>query len=551
MKRLIYIVIAALALAGCKKYDNPPPIFEEPRNLNIVSRKVMIISIDGVPGAELLTMAPPNIMELKKNSKYSLSVLKSSVSTDASTWTSMVTGASYANHSVSTDDFQITPDPNADEHDAVNIRRNILDYISSEKGTKTAIVTAYTGLRNYVKVADFSPRVSSDLAVKDSTVALLANSQLGVTIADFRETVAAGNDGGFTAANPKFKASVLKADEYIGNIMTAIKARKSYDKEDWLVLITSNHGGDDANPSSGFIMAYHKNIKEQELRKVGYNTVYFTGKSIYAAVTDDKGLYDAGNDKDFTVQMQIKVMTAAPGYIGFLSKGNGYGVGTVGTVNGWTMGTWAAVWKPYYNGGFTGDQATLADASWHTLTMTMKRVNATTRNLIAYTDGVAKVAAVNMHGKPMSSAEALRIGWRNVDNNTPIDFYAGNLAYFQTALDEATIKANLNLKDIRQHPQYSTLIGYWPMDEGAESVFLNKAPTGYNMKIFGAFKWVALGQNAPSQSNVDVTAAGYSLVSTSADVGALAMYWMNVKILPEYGIDGKPFLKDFEIEFLK
>jgi len=544
-------MIATLALAGCKKYDNPPPVYEEPKTLNIVSRKVLIISIDGLPGAELQGIAPTNIMELKKNSKYSLSVLKSSVSTDASTWTSMVTGASYANHSVSTDDFQITPDPNAGEHDAVNIRRNILDYISSEKGTKTAVVTAYAGLRNYVKVADFSPVVSSDLAVKDSTIALLANPQLGVVVANFRETITAGNDGGFIAGNPKFKTAVLKADEYIGNIMTAIKARKSYDKEDWLVLITSNHGGNDANPSSGFIMAYNKSIKEQELKKVGFNTVFFTGKNVYAAALNDKGLYDAGNDKDFTVQMQIKVITASPGYVGFLSKGNGYGAGTIGAVNGWTMGTWAKLWKPYYNGGYTGDQATLTDGSWHTLTITMKRINTTTRNLIAYTDGIATVAAVNMNGKPMTSPEALKIGWRNVDNNAAIDFYAGNLAYFQTALDEQTIKTNLNLKDIKQHPNYNTLIGYWPMDEGAESVFLNKAPTGYNMKIYGAFKWTALGQNAPSQSNVDANAAGYSLVSTSADIGALTMYWMNVKILPEYGIDGKPFLKDFEIEFLK
>ena len=34
-----------------------------------------------------------------------------------------------------------------------------------------------------------------------------------------------------------------KMDEYIGQLLDAIKARPNYYYEDWLIVITSNHGG--------------------------------------------------------------------------------------------------------------------------------------------------------------------------------------------------------------------------------------------------------------------------------------------------------------------
>lgn len=288
------------------------------------------------------------------------------------------------------------------------------------------------------------------------------------------------------------------------------------------------------------------------MTKKGYNTVLFTGKNAYASVSDDEGLYDAGNDKDFTVQMQIKVLTPSPGYVGFLSKGNGYGAGTaVGnvTVNGWTMGTWAKLWKPYYNGGFTGDQGTLADGKWHTLTMTVKRTNATTRTLAAYTDGVAG-PTVNIHGKPMSSSNALTIGWRNVDNNTPIDFYASNVAYFETALTVDELKSSLAPSNIQAHPQYSKLIGYWPIDEGTEGYLTNRAPRGYNMTLSSTATWKGIADDTPPGVTIPALENGFSIPSTSSNVGVTMMYWLGISILPDFNMDGSAVLNRFEGEFL-
>src|SRR5882762_9618416 len=123
------ILCVSLGIAGCKKYNNPPPIFEELGNTSgTIQRKVLVISIDGVTGSELGTIAPPVLTDLMKTGKYTLNVLRGSVSTDASTWVSMLSGVSYSKHLIKSDTTFRRP-PADDDHGAIVNYRNVLDYI--------------------------------------------------------------------------------------------------------------------------------------------------------------------------------------------------------------------------------------------------------------------------------------------------------------------------------------------------------------------------------------------------------------------------------------
>ncbi|WP_316783445.1 LamG-like jellyroll fold domain-containing protein [Pedobacter frigiditerrae] len=548
------VAFVAIIYSGCKKYDNPPPFFEDPITRSVVQRKVIVISIDGLTGSELKTIAPPTIDGLRKTSKYTYDVLRGAVANDVASWASMLNGVSYAKHLIQSDDFLPTPKPNS--HETPAVFRNTFDYILQYKSLKTAIVTPWPNLRNYLRIADFAPVVSTDVAVKDSVINILnTQSQIGALVANFRDVQAAGGNGGYVATNANYKNAVLKADEYVGNIVTAIKARKTYANEDWLIILTTNHGGSSNDPKAGFLIASNKSLKEEELKKSGFNTILFKGSSVIAQVMNDNGLYDPGETKDFTVQMQVKfnVQTSYPGFLskgtpmlgsaitGWMFRQGGAGVSAAvgGTLNGGTG-------KVEYNTG------NAADLSWHTITMTVKMDNATTRTLTTYLDGVQVTTANILSRKSLSSSEKLTIGYKNVDNGgTSLSFQAADLCYFNTALDAATILANKGLKDITQHPKYANLTGYWPIDEGAEGILNNKAPGGYNMELSGAYTWVAMGKDVPTSVNPDPNAGGKSILLTSASVSASMLYWLNIKILPEFGMDGNPFLNQFEIEFLK
>jgi hypothetical protein len=555
IKQVILLgALLAVVYAGCKKYDNPPPFFEEPVTKTTIQRKVIVISIDGLTGTELKTIAPTNIEALRKTSKYTYDVLRGAVANDVASWASIATGVGYGKHLIKETSF--TPSPKENSHESPAVFRNVFDYILQYKAARTAIVTPWLPLRTYLRIADYAPVVNTDLAVKDSVINILnTNSQISSLIVNFRDVLAAGDNGGYVATNTNYKNAVTKADEYVGNIMAAIKARRTYANEDWLVIVTTNHGGSNDDPKAGFLIASNKNLKEEEVKKSGFNTVLFKGTNILAQVMNDNGLYDPGETKDFTVQMQVK-FNVQTSYPGFLSKGTSM-IGSA--ITGWMFrqggaGVSAAVGGTL-NGGsgkieYSGGNA--ADLAWHTITLSVKMDNATTRTLTTYLDGVQVTTANILSRKSLSSTEKLTIGYKNVDNGgASLAFQAADLCYFNTALDAATILANKNIKDMTKHPNYANLTGYWPIDEGAEGILNNKAPGGYNMELSGPFTWVSLGTDVPATVTPDANAKGKSILLTSGAVSATMLYWLNIPILPTFGMDGNPFLNQFEIEFLK
>ncbi|RYG17783.1 MAG: hypothetical protein EOO07_10355, partial [Chitinophagaceae bacterium] len=485
---LLFVAFLLPLYYSCKKFDNPPAVFEELKQLNTVQRKVLVISIDGLTGAELKTIAPPAIEELKKTGKYSYDLTRGAVANDAASWASMLTGTSYGKHNIEKDDF--LPTPSSDSHDVPTVYRNMFDYILQYKSLKTAVVSPWANLRNYLKIADFNPIVSTDLAVKDSTLNLIkAQTQVGAIIVNFRDVLAAGANGGYLATNDTYKNAVLKADEYVGNIVAAVKARKTYANEDWLIIITTNHGGSNTNPQPGFLIASQKDIKSAVVKKRGFNIISFNSTDIYAEVVSDNGLYDSGANGDFTVQMQVKTSKSSS-YPIWLSKGS--------PVVGWTDQTgWVwmqggtslgiSIGGAINNGGANRVQTGISpagisvnDGKWHTYTMSVAYVNATTRTVTTYFDGV-QASTLNISTQKSISipTKGLRIG---ANGTSTSDFVAANLLYFNKALSAAVISANLDRKkaEMASHPDYANLVGYWPMDEGIDNIFNNFAATGYN-----------------------------------------------------------------------
>lgn len=556
IKSILVVATLSIGFVSCTKYVDPPLVFEDDDTQIKSQRKVLVISIDGVTGAELLKITTPRLEELKKTGKYNYNVLNSIVANDVASWATMATGTSFIKHQIKEDSF--LPAPTGGQHDEQAVFRNVFDYILQYKSIKTAVITPWMPLRNYLRVADLAPIVQSDLATKDSTVNILAKeANIGAVMVNFKDVVAAGANGGFVANNDAYKNAILKADEYVGNIVDALKSRASYAREDWLVIVTTNHGGSGDTPTPGFIIASQKDLKPEEMKKAGFNTVRFAGNAVLATVPNDNGLYDGGATKDFTVQFQVKY-NSQTSYPAIISKGTGI---SGGTQTGWLLfesgANITSSWGGTANASGVGrSQINVApigaDRSWHTVTFTVKTVNATTRTVTTYQDGI-QVATGNIanHKSLQALNEPLKIGFNQVDGSGSGDFYMANLQYFNTALSATVISDNISLKDVTKHPNYTNLIGFWPIDEGAESILNNKAPGGYNMVLSGPYTWTALGTDVPSGTVADANATGKSVLNTTGDVTATMLYWLNINILPEFKIDGTPFLSKFEVEFLK
>lgn len=59
----------------------------------------------------------------------------------------------------------------------------------------------------------------------------------------YEPTDSAGHDYGFTYNNPRYKEAFKTADNYGLQTLNAIKGRENFENEDWLIIITSDHGG--------------------------------------------------------------------------------------------------------------------------------------------------------------------------------------------------------------------------------------------------------------------------------------------------------------------
>lgn len=59
----------------------------------------------------------------------------------------------------------------------------------------------------------------------------------------YEPTDATGHNFGFSFNNPRYKDAFRQEDAYALEAINAIKARPTYEQEDWMIIITSDHGG--------------------------------------------------------------------------------------------------------------------------------------------------------------------------------------------------------------------------------------------------------------------------------------------------------------------
>lgn len=63
----------------------------------------------------------------------------------------------------------------------------------------------------------------------------------------YENTDSAGHDFGFSFNNPIYKDGFITQDNYGYEVIKAIEARETYDTEDWLIIVSSDHGGIETN----------------------------------------------------------------------------------------------------------------------------------------------------------------------------------------------------------------------------------------------------------------------------------------------------------------
>ena len=317
MKKIFNIAIIGLLgfisiglQQSCTKYDSPDMIrmdgFDSDSVISTaIHRKVLWVNIDGAVGSIVEKRMPAGgtIATMLKNSKYSwigLSenrVMAEVTSEDPVTWATMLTGVIPEKHHVTDYSYaaNVEYDP-SNPNEKVIQYPNILHHIAENSyENPTLCVTPWEKLNhNMLKAAQRTITTTGDEETRDVVLQHLTENDFEFILVSFSGMLEAGKSGGFTENNGGYLSALQQIDGYMGEFLQAIDKRDNSFFEDWLIIVTSNHGGmpdgryggnSDAERNT-FGLFYYSHYTERKMDgKTLYGAYFETGKS-HAIVLD-------------------------------------------------------------------------------------------------------------------------------------------------------------------------------------------------------------------------------------------------------------------------
>lgn len=578
INKITYLLFAGLTLvqlSSCTKYANPDSVFEEyelAEDSTSMYRKVLVIAVDGLVGAELQKEVPENIARLLEHAKYSFESIADENTADAASWASLVTGVGSASHHITTDSYLPTPDPEHPHGEDPFFPSLFFRIAEQAPRLSTIAVTQEAGLANIMLMdAGKTILLNEDQAVTTSVLTELTERDPDVLLAQYTSVLKAGVASSFSYESEAYKAAVKQVDAHIGELVAAVQQRELYNREEWLIVVTSNHGGlENSYGGSSFqerntVTIYnHKNFVSQELiadvfvapRFFGYDLNNPASENAMrgrnTVVPTEEVQYNIANTGELTVEAKIKVNKNADGnysygYPPFLSKTNA----RTGATNGWSFfraGNNVNFWvadggsSMEISGGPVG-----VDEQWAHISATFSRIGGVpTAKLYVNGTQVATKENAAMNVAAMESLSPLTLGFQQeVFTTQYLDQYMADVHIWNVALNDDEILANARTVGVAEdHPRKANLVGYWPLDDGGD-VFKNHVEGMPDIPVWGKANYNVFGNNLPY---VDPTQA---ILFKSQDLMPQVLYWLNIDVRDNWAIEGQNYLKNFEIEFLK
>ncbi len=129
-------------------------------------------------------------------------------------------------------------------------------------GTFTSSIASWNWIEDYLVAAqpsylDFHQKGSgSSYALRDQDVKAKAVAHLGTADPDvlflhFDQVDGAGHSSGFSPGVPSYMSAISAVDGHIGDVLAAIAARPERAAEQWVVVLTTDHGGTSGGSHGG------------------------------------------------------------------------------------------------------------------------------------------------------------------------------------------------------------------------------------------------------------------------------------------------------------
>ena len=201
-----------------------------------VQKKVLIIGVDGCRPDALIAANTPNLDALAQDGAVSYEAQTCEIPLSGPGWSSMLTGVWPSKHGVTENSF-------------AGARFDLYPHFFrrlKEAGNETftaSIVNWEPIHSNIVTEADHSAVYPTDAEVAQAASEFVTQYDPDVLFLHFDEVDQTGHFYGFDPSVPVYLDAIRLVDCRIGVVLNALRERESYGQEDWLILVSTDHGG--------------------------------------------------------------------------------------------------------------------------------------------------------------------------------------------------------------------------------------------------------------------------------------------------------------------
>lgn len=510
------------------------------------TKKVLVIGIDGTRSDALIAANTPELDGLIENAIYSPDALNDDITISGPGWSAILCGVWSEKHLVTGNNFS--------GNDYATYPSFIQRAEDFDSNLHTVSFCHWGPINDNIvaDAADFKLNFGSDQEVADQASNYLSVNDPDLLFLHFDDVDHAGHGSGFSPDNPAYLTAIEVVDALVGQVINALENRVSYEEEDWLILVTTDHGGQGTSHGGTsfphenvFVIASGKNIEPTVIRRDSSYTsspvdncleaaavLTFDGSSA-VEIADDPS-FNFGSTQDFTIECRVRTgVSADVSIVGNKDWDSGLSPGFVFSFS-YPNGP---EWKVNIGDGSnridinTGGE--IADNEWHTLSVSFDRDGL----MSMYEDGVF-----------LSASDISNVG--NIDTNAGLVFgadidngysYSGEIAevrVWNTLVDGSTIEAWHCQSVGNTHPNYADLLGYWPMNEEEPSSMISDLSGNSQHGINNGAFW---------QSGDSVLVENFDHTLRLVDVPVTALQHLCIPILPEWNLDGQSLIDPCEI----
>lgn len=237
----VIAIVAAVALAACGG-DTPPAETTSPP-----TPKVLLIGIDGVRPDVLAEVATPNLDALAAEGAFTDHARTGFPSVSGPGWSSMLNGVWPEKHGVVNNDFT------GKRYDLYPDFLTRIEDVRPELRT-FAVADWLPLVRQDDGVATISDRIDAKHVLDGYETGWAEGDTHSVELAE-EELRTADPDAMFVylgnpdemsheshAIGAEYREALALADEHVGRLVAAVRARPTYAQEDWLILVSTDHG---------------------------------------------------------------------------------------------------------------------------------------------------------------------------------------------------------------------------------------------------------------------------------------------------------------------